>query len=41
MIKLRKLITEATNLKTHMRKYCDETSDGSYAASPFYALDDD
>ena len=41
MTKLQKLVTEATNLETCMRKYHGKTRDGDYAATSLHAPYDD
>ena len=36
MIKFQKLVTEATNLETCMKRHRDETHDGGYALVPLH-----
>ena len=40
-IKFRKLVTGATNLETHMRKYHGEARDGNYGMELVHVLADD
>ena len=41
MTKLRKLVTGAAGLESHMQKHCREAHDSGYTYVALYAMDDD